>query len=188
MRPRVSDIPGIRVWLILMKAHRALQRHALLSMDRRVMKHSDFVVLEALLHKGPQMVNELGRRTELTSGSITTAVDRLEKRGLVRRASHASDRRARMIHLTREGRERVARVFARHEAAMERATAALDPEARAALIELLKKLGLAAQRQLADRAPSSGVRSSSPDPSRAGNAPAPTVPRQGSVRRVQGRR
>ena len=116
MSQRGSDIPGIRVWLILMKAHRALQRHALLSMDRRVMKHSDFVVLEALLHKGPQLVNELGRRTELTSGSITTAVDRLEKRGLVRRASHASDRRARMIHLTREGRERVARVFARHEA------------------------------------------------------------------------
>ena len=41
---------------------------------------SDFAILEALLHKGPQAVSELGRRIDLTSGSMTTAIDRLETR------------------------------------------------------------------------------------------------------------
>lgn len=36
-------------------------------------------VLEALLHKGPLPVNALGEKVLLTSGSITTAVDRLER-------------------------------------------------------------------------------------------------------------
>ena len=39
---------------------------------------SDFAVLEALLHKGAQPVNVIGKRVFLTSGSITTAIDRLE--------------------------------------------------------------------------------------------------------------
>ena len=54
----------------------------------------DFAILEALLHKGPQPVGDLGRRIDLTSGSMTTAIDRLETRHLVTRADHATDRRA----------------------------------------------------------------------------------------------
>jgi len=64
---------------------------------------SDFAILEALLHKGPQPVSELGRRIDLTSGSMTAAIDRLETRNLVARADHATDRRAWVIHLTPEG-------------------------------------------------------------------------------------
>lgn len=146
----MADTSGIHVWLVVWKAYRALRHHAVRSIDPRLMKHSDFAVLEALLHKGPQLVSELGRRAELTSGSITSAVDRLEKRGLVRRVSDVEDRRARMIHLTKEGRARVTKAFGSHAAAMERAAAGLSPTERATLIKLLKKLGLEASRQLAD--------------------------------------
>lgn len=150
MKRPTSDTSGIRIWLIFMKAHRTLLRHAVRSIDRRVMKISDFTVLEALLHKGPQQVSQLGRRIELTSGSITSAVDRLEKRGLVRRVSDVQDRRAKIVHLTQEGKTRVTKVFASHDAAMERAAVGLKPAERAALIKLLRKLGLAAERQLTD--------------------------------------
>jgi MarR family transcriptional regulator, 2-MHQ and catechol-resistance regulon repressor len=47
---------------------------------------SDFAVLEILLHKGPQPVNLIGKRIFLASGSITAAVDRLEKKRLVERS------------------------------------------------------------------------------------------------------
>jgi len=62
---------------------------------------SDFAVLEALLHKGPLPVNEIGKKVLLTSGSITVAVDRLETKGLVERRAHGTDRQARMVHLTK---------------------------------------------------------------------------------------
>ena len=54
---------------------------------------SDFAVLEALLHKGPLPVNEIGKKILLTSGSITAAIDRLEDKEFVERRAHGTDRR-----------------------------------------------------------------------------------------------
>jgi MarR family 2-MHQ and catechol resistance regulon transcriptional repressor len=140
----------VRVWLVLMKAHRSMVRHAAQSIVSLDMCISDFAVLEVLLHKGSQSVGEIGRRVDLTSGSITTAIDRLEKRGLVVRAADASDRRARLVDLTPDGKSRITHVFATHKAAMDRAADGLSKNERGTLIELLKKLGTTAQRQLTE--------------------------------------
>jgi MarR family 2-MHQ and catechol resistance regulon transcriptional repressor len=150
VRERSGDSSGVRVWLVLMKAHRSMARHAARSIVSLDMCISDFAVLEMLLHKGPQSVGDIGRRVDLTSGSITTAIDRLEKRGLVARAAHASDRRARLVHLTPDGKARITNVFATHKEAMGRAADGLSKTERGTLIELLKKLGTKAERQLTE--------------------------------------
>lgn len=133
---------GVHLWLILMKAHEALRRHAEQHIHSLGIGFSDFQVLEALLHKGPTPVNEIGRRVRLTSGSITSAVDRLEAKGLVERQLDTADRRARVVHLTNSGRKLISCAFADHERAMERAAAGLTPAERAQTVALLKKLGL----------------------------------------------
>jgi MarR family transcriptional regulator, 2-MHQ and catechol-resistance regulon repressor len=143
-----NDNSGVRVWLVLMKAHRSMARHAVRSTGGPDMCLSDFAVLEVLLHKGPQSVGEIGRRVELTSGSITTAIDRLEQRGFVTRAAHASDRRARVVHLTPEGNACITEVFAQHQEAMDRAARGLSKTERGTLIDLLKKLGTTAEQLL----------------------------------------
>ena len=147
---RIGDQSGGHVWLVLMKAHRSLVRHAERSIVALDMCISDFGVLEVLLHKGSQSVSEIGRRVELTSGSITTAIDRLEQRGLVARAAHASDRRARVVDLTPEGRALITQVFATHKQAMDRAAHGLSKAERGTLIALLKRLGTTAERQLTE--------------------------------------
>ena len=43
-------------------------------------------VLEAILHKGPLTQRELGRKVLTSAGNMTDVVDKLEARGLVRRA------------------------------------------------------------------------------------------------------
>src|SRR5947208_7519360 len=88
----MADSSGTHLYLVLMKAHRTMARHAHRSIAAHDLGFSDFTILEALLHKGPMLVNEIGRRIELTSGSITTAVDRLEARGLVERSADTDDR------------------------------------------------------------------------------------------------
>jgi len=140
-RKRAADGSGTHLWLVLMKAHRALERVATRSIESSEVGLSDFAIMEMLLHKGPQPVNEIGRRVELTSGAITTAVDRLESRGLVTREAHSSDRRARIVRLTAAGEVEAARIFADHKAAMDLAASGLSKTERATLIELLKKLG-----------------------------------------------
>ncbi len=104
-RKKAADVSGTHLWLVMMKTHRALERLAIQSIESSEVGLSDFAIMEMLLHKGPQPVNEIGRRIELTSGAITTAVDRLESRDLVTREAHPSDRRARIVRLTARGEE-----------------------------------------------------------------------------------
>jgi len=133
---------GVHVFLVLWKAARAVEGYAENSIAALEMCGSDFSVLEALLHKGPLPINEIGRKVLLTSGSITVAVDRLESKGLVERHASDTDRRAKIVHLTKEGKELIARVYADHAADMERlASASLSKAERETLMRLLKKIG-----------------------------------------------
>lgn len=136
---------GVHVWLVLWKAARAVETYAEISVLHLEICGSDFAVLEALLHKGPLPVNEIGKKVLLTSGSITVAVDRLEAKGFVERRAHGTDRRARVVHLTPQGRKVIARAYADHAADMERlASGSLNRKERDTLIRLLKQVGYAA--------------------------------------------
>jgi MarR family 2-MHQ and catechol resistance regulon transcriptional repressor len=140
---------GVHVFLVLWKAARAVEACAEKSISELEICGSDFAVLEALLHKGPLPVNEIGRKVLLTSGSITVAVDRLETKGLVERRAHGTDRRARIVHLTKAGRKVITRVYADHATDMERlASASLTKAERKTLISLLKKIGYEAAASL----------------------------------------
>src|SRR5258706_16309004 len=106
----LSGGSGVHLFLVLWKAARAVEAYAEKSITDLEMCGSDFAVLEALLHKGSLPVNAIGKKILLTSGSITAAVDRLEKRGRAERRAHGTDRRARIVHLTLEGGNLVHRI------------------------------------------------------------------------------
>jgi MarR family 2-MHQ and catechol resistance regulon transcriptional repressor len=133
---------GVHVFLVLWKAASAVHSYAEKSLSELEMCSSDFAVLEALLHKGPLPVNEIGKKVLLTSGSITVAVDRLETKRFVERRAHGTDRRARIVHLTKEGGKLITRIYADHADDMEKlAAASLSRTERKTLIQLLKKIG-----------------------------------------------
>jgi len=89
---RKAKSDGTHVFLVVWKAYRAQA-----SIKRINLCDSDFRVLEALLHKGPLPVNIIGQMVDLTTGSITSAIDRLESKWLVVRKHHSSDRRIRIV-------------------------------------------------------------------------------------------
>ena len=144
MAKQVS-VSAAKLWTVFAKAHRALSAHVEASVARHGLCLTDFMALEALLHKGPLTVGEIGDRVLLTSGSMTAAVDRLERQGLVRRGFVKEDRRARVIHLTAKGERLVKGVFEEHSRDLEILMGALDSGERAQLYELVKKLGLSAK-------------------------------------------
>src|SRR6266446_6572111 len=96
-------ITAPRLWLVIMRSHRALTLLAEESIAKVGLCRTDSAALEALLHKGPLTISEIQDKVLLASGSMTAAVDRLEKLGLVVRKSSPSDRRARVLELTPEG-------------------------------------------------------------------------------------
>lgn len=146
-RPEAS---GVHLWLLLWKAGKAVEAHAQRSVNTTGLCLSDFGVLEALLHKGPLPIGALGKKVLLSSGSMTAAVDRLERSGLVKRAAVSTDRRARIAHLTEEGSKLIRPMFAEHERDMERVFSRLDKPERNALASLLRKLGHEAEGMAAE--------------------------------------
>src|ERR1700739_1447509 len=91
------------VWLVMMKAMRALTRYAAAGIEDTGLGPSDFAVLEVLLHKGPLPVNAIGPIVDLTPGSISIAVDRLFAKGLGSRIEGGEDRRGRIVSLPCRG-------------------------------------------------------------------------------------
>jgi len=99
-------------------------------------------ILEALLHLGPLGQRTLGAKLLSSGGNITTVVDNLERRGLVRRERRDDDRRHVTVHLTPEGRRLIAKVFPGHVRAIVAAFSALTVAEQETLGRLAKKLGL----------------------------------------------
>src|SRR5260221_6937310 len=117
--PATSTRPGVHVWLILMKAYGAIQAVAAKSIADSNLCPSDFQILEILLYKGALPVNTIGRKIMLTSGSISTAVDRLEKRKMGRRGPSVDDARGIYVFLSGTGHALIQRIFSRHAQRME---------------------------------------------------------------------
>jgi MarR family 2-MHQ and catechol resistance regulon transcriptional repressor len=129
------------VWLVMMKAMRALTRYAAAGIEETGLGLSDFGVLEVLLHKGPLPVNTIGPIVDLTPGSISIAVDRLFAKGLVTRVESAEDRRVRIVALTPSGEDLIVSAFRKHSGQMNRVFSELSPEELRGLEGKLKKVG-----------------------------------------------
>jgi MarR family 2-MHQ and catechol resistance regulon transcriptional repressor len=137
-------VSGTQLWLVLIKAY-----HSLLAFTEHTLRdsglgESEFRILEALLHKGAMPVNTIGPKVFLTPGSISVAVDRLLKRGLVTRTNSPTDRRVRLVDLTAEGRRLIEKVFAAHAAQVDELAQVLGAKDRRQIARGLKALGKAA--------------------------------------------
>jgi MarR family 2-MHQ and catechol resistance regulon transcriptional repressor len=143
-----SSITAPRLWLVLMRSHRALSLLAAASIAKAGLGLTDFAALEALLHKGPLTISEIQDKVLLASGSMTAAVDRLENLGLVVRKASPSDRRARVVELTPQGKRLAASCFEKHAKDLEALMSVLSEKEREQLYGLVKKLGLLAARKL----------------------------------------
>src|SRR5207247_10752177 len=83
MVKKSDRITAPRLWLVIAKSYRVLSLVAERSIANTGLCLTDLAALEALLHKGPLTISETQDKVRLASGSMTAAVDRLEKRGLL---------------------------------------------------------------------------------------------------------
>lgn len=139
---------GSHLFLLLWKAS-----HAVLRFDRESIQKSgcgsltDFAVLEVLLHKGDLPVNEIGEKVLLTSGSITTAIQRLEKKKWVERKRDEGDRRVVRVSLTDSGRMLIESSFGEHAERLDELFSVLSDEEKEAFGSLMRKVGNRAENR-----------------------------------------
>jgi MarR family transcriptional regulator, 2-MHQ and catechol-resistance regulon repressor len=143
-----NPITAPKLWWVLARSHHALRLLAERSIANAGLCLTDFAALEALLHRGPLTISEIQDKVMLASGSMTAAIDRLEKMRLIVRKSTDKDRRARVVQLTPEGKRVAAASFEKHASDLEQVASILSEKDKAQLYESLKKLGLFAAERL----------------------------------------
>lgn len=143
---RVKAPEAIHTWVVLLKARQAITNFLLPPILEKGLGNSDFRVLSVLLHQGPLPVNTLGPIVDLNPGSVSVAVDRLYKKGLVNRVESKSDRRVRTVSLTPKGRTLFVPLFKMHTALLKSVFDELSPSEQGHLEELLKRVGRRAEK------------------------------------------
>jgi MarR family 2-MHQ and catechol resistance regulon transcriptional repressor len=139
------------LWIVLAKAYGSLATYAEQRVSAAGLCLSDFMALEALLHKGPLTMSAIGEKILLANASMTSAVDRLEKHGFVTRNGSTEDRRIRVVELTSEGRKFISEMYKRHERDLESVMTEISATERAQLRRTLKKIGLAAKAAISEQ-------------------------------------
>ena len=140
-----------RLWLVIAKSYHALSLLAEQSIANTGLCLTDFAALEALLHKGPLTISQIQEKVRLASGSMTAAVDRLEKLGLIVRKASPTDRRARVVELTAKGKRLAASCFEQHAKDLEALISGLSENEMEQLYRSLKRLGLLAAAKLEEQ-------------------------------------
>jgi MarR family transcriptional regulator, 2-MHQ and catechol-resistance regulon repressor len=135
-----DPIKAIDLFLVLQRTYRTMLARVEESKKKLGLGDSDFRVLETLFHKGPLPVNAIGEVIDLTTGSITTAVDRMEAKWLVVRKHHPTDGRIRLVELTPKGRRLIEKACIQLAAEMDEVFTSLSQAEHRTLVGLLKRV------------------------------------------------
>ena len=81
---------------------------------------TDMRCLDVISREGPVPAGRLADETGLTTGAITTVLDRLERRGFARRVRDPNDRRRVLVELTPEAFQGSVNYYAAHMELSER--------------------------------------------------------------------
>ena len=133
---------SLKLYIVLSRATKAINEVTNQFFQEKGLNPTEFAVLELLYHKGRQPLQKIGSKILLASGSITYVVDKLEKRGLIKRVSCHSDRRVTYAEISEEGAAFRDKIFPEHEQNLHELMDVLTPEEKDTAIELIKKLGL----------------------------------------------
>jgi MarR family 2-MHQ and catechol resistance regulon transcriptional repressor len=131
---------ALRLWLGLARAYSAVSSHAAAQAARHGLSLGELAVLDELAREGKLLLGELQRRVFVSSGGATFLVDRLERKGLVRRKQCPDDRRATYACLTAKGSRLFTRVAPDHAEVLRRAVAGLSPAQQRTAVALLSAL------------------------------------------------
>jgi len=105
-----KDVSALGVVVRIQMLGKMLQRQATGALAKHGLKHWEYDVLSVLRRQGPPFempATDIARAAVLTTGAMTTQIDGLISRGLVRRRNSKSDGRSIPVRLTAKGKSLV---------------------------------------------------------------------------------
>jgi MarR family 2-MHQ and catechol resistance regulon transcriptional repressor len=134
---REGFMPAMRE---LVRTYQAFTQYSDAHIRKLGLTPSQFDVIATLGRTAGMSMGELAEKTLVTKGTLTGIVDRLEKKGLVRREVPEGNRRSFTVLLTSAGKATFERVFPEHVLYIKQRFEQLDPRELEMLRLLLSKL------------------------------------------------
>ena len=131
---------GHEVALALRAAYLALHRRSDAHLARHGVTADQFVLLATLARGHALTQRELARRMSSDPSTVRAMLVLLERRGLVERATHPTDARARTVALTARGRRAFRQIWATGEPIRAQMLGALRPGEAETLVRLLARV------------------------------------------------
>ncbi len=142
-----EEVAALDAYIKLMRAAESVTARLSRSMAGAGLTVSQFGVMEAVHHLGPLGQSTLGRKLLKSGANITTVVDNLQRRGLVRRERSGADRRCVTVHLTTQGNRAIGAFFPRHVRAIVDEMSSLTRAEQKTLGRHCRRLGLKLKRR-----------------------------------------
>lgn len=136
-----DEVSALNAYINLVRAAEAVMKRAHAYVSSQGFGPSEFGVLEVLRYCGTLSQGELAKKLLKTCGTVTSNVDALEEKGLVRRERSPGDRRVIHVSLTRQGSALIERLFPLHARAVATQFLVLSRTEREILRRLCRKVG-----------------------------------------------
>ncbi|WP_081772862.1 MarR family winged helix-turn-helix transcriptional regulator [Bacillus sp. EB01] len=127
-------------FIVLMKTAKGIHEKVREQMLMYKLNVTEFSVLEVLYQKGTLTIQQICQNVLISSGSMTYVIDKLEKRGLLKRNACPNDRRAIHISLTQDGLNLMDTIMPKYLDMVDGLFEALDHEEAETFLKLLKKV------------------------------------------------
>jgi MarR family 2-MHQ and catechol resistance regulon transcriptional repressor len=112
MRREGKKVPlEVEVFDLLQQSAMITAREVYRFLSRYNLSVSQFRTLEVLYHQGPLCQRDISEHVVKTTGTMTTVIDGLERKFLVRRVRDKDDRRRYNIELTPQGEKLVQKIL-----------------------------------------------------------------------------
>ena len=136
-----DDILSLNTFICLARAADSINSRLNAHITSYNLTISQFGILEALYHIGSMCQKELSDKILKSTANITTVIDNLEKRNLVKRIRQEADRRYITVELTEKGKKLIQEIFPEHVKHINEEMAILSKDEKLKLKNLCKIVG-----------------------------------------------
>ena len=136
-----DEVRAIDTYIKLQRSAESTAARATRHLASAGLTFSQYGVLDILFHLGPLPLGQIAEKILKSEGNMTTVVDNLERRGLVKRERRERDRRVVTLTLTESGRKVIEEILPQHIQAIVEEMSVLTPDEQETLSRLCRKVG-----------------------------------------------